>query len=83
MSSSFNNLNSDLDNINDNINHHCSFCGNIGHDIRFCDSPDIPSIEHTIANIYVSNLQESIILELNNFLDNKNVQFNHIFRSKV
>jgi|LauGreDrversion4_2_1035121.scaffolds.fasta_scaffold24534_4 hypothetical protein len=65
MSSSFNNLNSDLDNINDNINHHCSFCGNIGHDIRFCDSPDIPSIEHTIANIYVSNLQESVILELN------------------
>ena len=55
----------DDNSVDDNSSHHCSFCGNTGHDIRFCDSPNIPDIEHTIANLYVSNLQESMDLQLN------------------
>lgn len=51
--------------VDDNSSHHCSFCGNTGHDIRFCESPNIAEIEHTIANLYVSNLQESMVLQLN------------------
>ena len=54
-----------MDNSDDNIIHHCSFCGNTGHDIRFCDSSNIPNIENTIVNIYVSNFQESAGLQLN------------------
>jgi hypothetical protein len=68
MSSQINILyDNSLDNnsVDDNSSHHCSFCGNTGHDIRFCDSPNIPDIEHTIANLYVSNLQESMDLQLN------------------
>ena len=63
MSSSINIL---YDNsVDNNSSHHCSFCGNTGHDIRFCESPNIAQIEHTIANLYVSNLQESMVLQLN------------------
>jgi hypothetical protein len=60
-----NSLDNDNNSVDDNSSHHCSFCGNTGHDIRFCDSPNIPDIEHTIANLYVSNLQESMVLQLN------------------
>ena len=52
-------------NIINNNNHHCSFCCNENHDIRFCDSPEIRRIEQTIATVYYSLIQESIILGLN------------------
>jgi len=55
----------DNNSVDNNSSQHCSFCGNTGHDIRFCDSPNIADIEHTIANLYVSNLQESMISQLN------------------
>jgi len=48
------------------INHyHCSYCGNPGHNIRYCTSPEIRNIEQTIATIYYSLLQQSVLLNLN------------------
>jgi len=54
-------------NENGNLNNfvRCSFCGILGHDIRFCDSPEIPNIETTIVNLFVENYQECLMARMN------------------
>ena len=55
----------DIDILNNNINnYHCSYCGSPSHDIRFCSSPAISNIEHTIAQVYYSNFRQSALLNL-------------------
>jgi len=61
------------ENVNENGNRNgnlnifvrCSFCGTLGHDIRFCDSPEIPNIEATIVNLFVENYQECLMARMN------------------
>ena len=63
------NNNNDVNENNNNVNNVCcSFCGVQGHNIRLCNSPEIPRIETSIVNLFVDNYQECLAARLNGII---------------